>query len=231
MGIFGFLKRNNIKKPQFEVNTISENITSQVNNVHSDNKDEIKVSKKDLPKKEYPILIQETSFSRKFEEKNAFFEYINFKVAGTYHYQSDIKKAIKLEADSIFFEEKYDGMSNKEILESTFDEPIFIHHNSIFSNCDLRLEEDNEYDPEAIAVYVNNFKVGHVPQKNFKSGKKYIFDLIKSGSQLIVTGSLYGGKYKVNRNDIKIDTGETDYKLNCEIVNKTEKHTDVDNTY
>ncbi|MCY9177518.1 HIRAN domain-containing protein [Bacillus inaquosorum] len=224
MGIFGFFKRKNIKNQQNEINTISENIKSQVNNAYSDNnQNEIKVSKKELPKKEYPILVQETSFSRKVEEKNAFFEYINFKVAGTSHYQSDIKKAIKLEADSIFFDEKYDGMTNKEILESTFDEPIFIHHNAIFSNCDLRLEEDNEYDPEAIAVYVNNFKVGHVPRKNFKEGKKYIYDLLKSDIRYPATASLYGGKYKINRDDTSIKMGETDYKIECQLVIKTEK--------
>ncbi|MGG3820166.1 HIRAN domain-containing protein, partial [Bacillus subtilis] len=168
----------------------------------------------------------ETDFSRKYEEKSAFFdlEYIDFKVAGTSHYQKDIKKAIKIEdEDSFFFDEKYGGMTNKEIIESTFDEPIFIYHNVLFSNCELRLEENNKYDPEAIAVYVNDCKVGHVPRKNFQEGKKYIYDQLKGGIRHPISASLYGGKYKVNRDDTKIETGETDYKIECQIVIKTDK--------
>lgn len=53
-------------------------------------------------KENFPILIQETAFSRKYEEKSAFFEYIDFKVAGTSHYQKDIKKAIKNEDEDSF---------------------------------------------------------------------------------------------------------------------------------
>ncbi|MDO7346566.1 HIRAN domain-containing protein [Bacillus stercoris] len=212
MGILNFFK-NKVKNEQHE------NRNNSINTVEVNSETEV-TSKKE----NFPILIQETAFSRKYEEKFAFFEYIDFKVAGTSHYQKDIKKAIKTEVEnSFFFDEKYDGMTNKEILESTFDEPIFVYHNALFSNCELRLEENNEYDPEAIAVYVNDFKVGHVPRKNFQEGKKYIYDQLKSGIRHPISASLYGGKYKVNRDDTKIETGETDYKIECQIVIKTDK--------
>jgi hypothetical protein len=226
LGILDFFKKK-IKNEQNENNNISDNNKSEVINVYNDDKNEtiMTSNEKEVASKKdkYPILIQETSFSRKYEEENAFFEYIDFKVAGTSHYQKDIKKAVKLEVDSMMFDEKYSGMTNKDILESTFDEPIFIYHDELFSNCDLRLEENNEYDPEAIAVYVNDYKVGHVPRKNFKEGKKYIYDLLKSDIRYPITASLYGGKYKINREDTSVEMGETDYKIECQLVIKTDK--------
>jgi hypothetical protein len=175
------------------------------------------------PKKKYPLLIEETNFSRKYEEEKAFFEYIDFKVAGITNYQKEIKRAIKVEKDDGLFDEQYEGMKNKEILEDTYDEPIFQYSGECFSECELKLEEDNEYDSKAIAVYINDFKVGYVPKKKFNEGKEYIYSLMKKESNIHVTASLLGGKYKVNRDDESVSTGESDYRIECQVVIKTSK--------
>ncbi|PCK15534.1 hypothetical protein CEY02_20520 [Bacillus pumilus] len=175
----------------------------------------------------YPKKISETVYSIKYEEESAFFEYITFKVAGTSHYQKEIKKAISKEKNDGFnFEEKYDGMTNSEILENTYDEPIFIHHKEFFSECEFQLEENNEHDAKAIGVYVNGYKVGHVPRKNYQEGQDFIFKYLKQGISYPISAMLYGGKYKINRNDSSVDTGETDYKIECEVIIKTDKQVD-----
>lgn len=89
MGILNFFK-NKDKNEQHENRNNSIN-TVEVNNETGG-----------IKKENFPILIQETAFSRKYEEKSAFFEYIDFKVAGTSHYQKDIKKAIKNEDEDSF---------------------------------------------------------------------------------------------------------------------------------
>ncbi|MGM0968665.1 MAG: hypothetical protein ACQEWR_08815 [Bacillota bacterium] len=172
---------------------------------------------------EYPKFVSETSYSVKYEEEDAFFEYIAFNVAGVSYYQKEIKKAIAQEKDNYNFEEKYNGMTNAEILECTYDEPIFLHQDEFFSECHLQLEEDNEHDPQAVTVYINELKVGHVPLKNYKEGKEFIFNYLKEGTCHPVSARLYGGKYKINRDDMKVDTGESTYKIECQIVMKTAK--------
>lgn len=180
-------------------------------------------------KEEYkgPIPIAETSYSVTKEEKHGIFEYIDFKIAGTSFYQKAINRTVQQEKeDSIFFNEKYDDMTNKEILEETFDEPIFEYNDALFSNCSLQLEPDNEYDAKAIAVYIDSFMVGYVPKKNFSEGKEYIYRQLagdlKDNQKLNFSVSLRGGKYKINRDDEKVDTGESDYKLDGQITIKTE---------
>lgn len=207
MGIFDFLFKNKSDKSEKEKQ--QKNITTEI-------------------KEEYkgPVPIAETSYSVTKEEKYGIFEYIDFKIAGTSYYQKAIKKTIQHEKDSIFFDEKFEGMTNKEILEDTYDEPIFEYSGALFSNCSLQLEPDNEYDSKAIAVYIDSFMVGHVPKKNFLEGKEYIYNQLTGGlkdnQKLNFSISLRGGKYKINRGDEKIETGESDYKLDGQVTIKTE---------
>lgn len=117
-------------------------------------------------------------------------------------------------------------MTNREIIEDTYDEPIFEYSGKLLSGCLLQLEPDNEYDSKAIAVYKDSFFIGYVPKKKFSEGKEYIYDQLSGGlkdnQKLNFTVSLRGGKYKVNRGDEKVQTGESDYKLDGQITIKTE---------
>ncbi|MBB6451171.1 hypothetical protein HNR44_003165 [Geomicrobium halophilum] len=210
MGVFDFLFKNKETSQNNETEKQQENVTPEI-------------------KEEYkgPIPIGETSYSVTREEKYGIFEYIDFKIAGTSFYQKTIKKAVQQEKENgIFFDEKYDGMTNKNILEETYNEPIFEYSDALFSNCSLQLEPDNEYDSKAIAVYIDSFMVGHVPKKNFSEGKEYIYDQLTGGlkdnQKLNFSVSLRGGKYKINRDDEKVDTGESDYKLDGQVTIKIE---------
>lgn len=157
-------------------------------------------------------------------------EYIDFKVAGTSFRQKDIRKVIKIEKEkgydfSFDIDEQYRGMKNSEILEDTFDEPIFQYENVFFSDVKLVIEDDNEHDPEAIAVYIHDIKVGYVPKKRFIQKKRYIRKLMLNGLKDNQTWEfllkLRGGKYKVNNSD-EVESRETDYKLDGLIIIKTE---------
>lgn len=176
-----------------------------------------------------PILVAETNYSVTKKEKHGIFEYIDFKISGTSFYQKDIKKAIQKEKeDSFYFEEKYDGMTNKVILEETYDEPVFEYVDALFSNCSLQIEPDNEHDSKAIAVYIDSLLVGYVPKKNFADGKEYIYDQLNGGlkdnQKLNFSAFLSGGKYKINRNNEKVEIGESDYKLSGQVTIKTENN-------
>ncbi|WP_342046006.1 hypothetical protein [Bacillus sp. OTU530] len=221
------------------ITTKSEVTKNPITNVREDVKEEIitqesaPVSKEEsqvnsealVQKRKAPVLVSETSYSRTYEEENAYVEYIDFYIAGTAFRQKEIKKAIKLEQEGgISFDEQYQGMTNKEILEETFDQRIFQYDNTdTFSECSLQPEPENEHDPQAIAVYIYGLHVGYVPQQNFKRGKAYILNKISNEENLYLDVSLKGGKYKINVYDEKIETGETDYKLEGHIVIRTNK--------
>lgn len=176
-----------------------------------------------------PILIAETSYSVTKKEKYGIFEYIDFKISGTSFYQKAIEEAVKQEKENgLYFDEKYGGMTNKVILEETYDEPVFEYGDALFSNSSLQLEPDNEHDPKAIAVYIDSLLVGYIPKKNFSVGKEYIFDQLNGGlkgnQKLNSSVTLRGGKYKINRNNEKVETGKSDYKLDGQITIKTENN-------
>lgn len=206
MGLFDFL----FNKKKQETNVVNT-------------KNEISAKEEKAEEKEYPKLLGVTSYSRTFEEEKSIFEYIDFTVAGTSFHQKEIKQAIELQKDdNIFFDMQYSGMTNKEILEDTYDE-MFFQYDGTFSNCSVVLEPDNEYDSEAIAVYIGDLMVGHVPEKGFSEGKKYIYDLLSTGKQLHLSLSVKGGKYKINRDYDKVETGEYKYGLDGQIVIRREK--------
>lgn len=198
MGIFDFLFKN--KKDNTE------------------NQEELEIPMP-VVEQEYkePVVIAKTNYSVTSRERTGTFERIKFTVAGTSFYQAAIKKAIKeAKENSYYFDEKYEGMTNNDILEDTYDQPIFEFQEPSFVNCKIELEPNNEHDSQAIAVYIESLLVGYVPQKNFSEGKQYLYKKLAEGlpeEQLITDFILRGGKYKVNRGNEKVDKGETDYKL------------------
>lgn len=216
MGIFNFLFRNNrtANTQQAQTDVAAPVALAAVASPQTDN----------LPKKAIPIA--KTSYSITSREKYGVFEYIRFPVAGTSFYQTAIKKAVKeAKADGLFDDEKYDGMSNKEIMEDTFDEPIHELSHALFSDCTLQLELGNAHDPKAIAIYIGPYMVGHVPKKQFLEGKDYLYHMLTGGlaedQHLHVSVTLRGGKYKINRGGEKVETGESDYKLDSQVIIKS----------
>lgn len=181
----------------------------------------------EIPKHEF---VSETNYSKTTRLKGNLLENISFNVAGTSFNQEAIQKAVNYNKGESFFDEKYDDLTNNEILEDTFDEPIFEYPMGVFFDCELKIEPDNEFDEEAIAVYVSSFMVGYVPKKGFEEGKKYIYKLLTEGIEDDQKRSflvhLSGGKYKVNRHGDEIIQGKSDYKLKGNITLSEKEVTD-----
>lgn len=187
---------------------------------------------KEQNESEFPIVIEKTSYSVTKEEQSGIYEYINFYIAGTSYRQKEINEALKTEKKNAEENKKFDfeksyqyeGMTNKEILEDTFDTSVFQFDDFFFSDCSLMLEPDNEYDSEAIAVYLYKNKVGYIPNKKFVAGKKHIYNSLKKNDKTVdFNVKLGGGKYKINRYDAELDTGESSYKLTGKLIIKSDK--------
>lgn len=221
MGFFDFFNRKKKKVKDENVSDINESKEEETRLEDIENT----VDEKS------PESITETVVTEEGEnEEKETSEYIDFKVAGTSFRQKEIRKAIKMEKEegydfSFDIDEQYRGMKNREILEDTFDEPIFQYENVFFSDVKLVIEDDNEHDPEAIAVYIHDIKVGYVPKKRFIQKKRYIRKLMMNGLKDNQTWEfifkLRGGKYKVNNSD-EVESRETGYKLDGLIIIKTE---------
>lgn len=81
------------------------------------------------------------------------------------------------------------------------------------------VHEENEHDPNALAVYVEDVHIGYIARKD---QKKIDFDQIASAEV-----EIYGGKYKeVDYNDYEetIVKGETPYKARIYIKIKNGEH-------
>lgn len=75
----------------------------------------------------------------------------------------------------------------------------------------LRPEPDNTYDPNAVAVYLGNFKIGYVPHEvNAVCHDKLI-------KQPLITINIYGGRYKYKDTDGEIITCKTDTQADVSI--------------
>ncbi|WP_404403789.1 hypothetical protein [Jeotgalibacillus malaysiensis] len=196
MGIFDLFKK---KKKDEAITTVSTKPEIPTNeNVHA-----IKLEEK----------VQETP---KEAVKN--YEVYEFRVAGAFNNQPAIKKAIKLDKEEHYgFDEQYQGMKNKDIIEDTYDERIYQYDEESFHEVELKPEPDNEFDNEAIAVHVNGYKVGYVLKKNFITKKRIILEALNENKKLEVDATLYGGKFKVNSGD-EIETDTTEYGINVEVI-------------
>lgn len=114
-----------------------------------------------------------------------------FKVAGTSYNQENLDSLIKLLVTREDYIGDYMTFTNREIRDSL--ERIYKH--SGCTTVDVRYveEPENEYDPNAIKIYIHELFIGYVPQKINSEIKKYLNNTeltIKSSAQIV------GGKYK-----------------------------------
>lgn len=84
-------------------------------------------------------------------------------------------------------------MSKDELIEYAMtDEPIY-KYDTIAQSAELIQEPENEYDPNAIAIYTDNVHIGYVPSKKYAKVKK----LLDSGSVVFVLVEITGGPCKI----------------------------------
>lgn len=112
---------------------------------------------------------------------------IVFRVAGCHYRQKTLKEVYK------FYIEEYDAYNNftdSDILEFGEAEWKIPNCTSFYCDCFLIPEPENEFDPKAIKVMMNDAHIGYVPADT--TGKIHaILDRIKS-----ITPFVCGGEYK-----------------------------------
>ena len=108
-------------------------------------------------------------------------------------------------------EEKYEGMTNKEILEYGDD----VYEVDLDGGCEvtLELEPDNPYDPNAIKVIHDEIgHIGYVPTEHTARTKTAL------GNDCDIDWKLVGGKYKyVDDEEDKVKTKTLTYGMSIDI--------------
>jgi len=115
-----------------------------------------------------------------------------FNVVGTkYRDKSDITSALKYISKNSW-SDKYQGMTNKEI-EDSF-EKTFKFSNFSTPDFDLIPEPSNEYDTNAIRVFIDGSNIGYLP----RSEANQVIEYINDKSNYVASGivSITGGPYK-----------------------------------
>lgn len=123
----------------------------------------------------------------------------DFFVVGMDYY----KKAI----ESILSENLIFDFSKRELIEEGWEgEKVYFYDTGYFS-AELVPEPENEFDPNAIAVYTQGVKVGYIKKTKCKQVKGYM----DSGRIRKVDIEIVGGKYKYI-SESGIERGTDDYK-------------------
>lgn len=108
-----------------------------------------------------------------------------FKATGTSFRDKDIL--------SLLCENDIYTMSKKELIENYMtDEPIYKYETAAGS-AELIPEPENEYDSNAIAIYLDNIHIGYVPAKKCSKVKK----LLDSDSIAFIFAEITGDPYKI----------------------------------
>lgn len=162
--------------------------------------------------KEVLDLLPETSrntlenYINKTSNKNNKTVTIHTIVVGTKYEDRDkkLKELINDLKENDYFYELYEGYSNQEIIdggdyymEYSKEEPIYELTEESLPYAEVVPEPGNEYDPNAVAVYVGEsqrtkFHLGYLP----KEDAKRIQDLFENGEVVYVDAQIKGGKYK-----------------------------------
>lgn len=108
-----------------------------------------------------------------------------------------LKKIINQYKAEDYFFETYEGMSNKEIKENTFDERIYELNYESLPTCKLVKEDDNKYDPNAIMVIIKDIygvdhHIGYVPREHCLKVRE-----VMDKHEIEIMNTITGGKYKI----------------------------------
>ena len=83
-------------------------------------------------------------------------------------------------------------MSKSEMLEDDFVEERIFEYDFEPKNVELRPEPENEYDPNAVAVWVDGYQVGYVPRGSCSHVKKILGEYEVED----ISAKIGGGRYK-----------------------------------
>lgn len=123
-------------------------------------------------------------------EQKAVVYRITDNVTGTTFRKSEVNNAIKFIIEDCGFE-YYDGLTNKEI-EEEFSR-VYRYSGFFTNNFNLVRETENEFDKNAVAVYISDFHIGYLSKGEAKNVSKVMDDNTVKVKGMI---SIIGGTYK-----------------------------------
>lgn len=122
--------------------------------------------------------------------------------------QSKLKKFVKQEA---VYQDRYQDLTGKELREQ-LEYDIVWEYDLFEVDIELVPEPDNQYDSNAIAVYVDiddeEVKLGYIPSED----NEYFLDIMDNSSW-ISYGTIKGGKFKELDWDEKIKVQNKNYSM------------------
>ena len=121
----------------------------------------------------------------------------NFNIAGLYHYENDIINCV---IDTNYY---YD-LNKQELIDEVGEDERIYEYDFESDKVELKDEPNNEYDPKAIAIYVDGIKIGYVK----KGSTSRVRNLLKKDVTSIWI-RIAGGKYKI----LEYDYDEDKYNL------------------
>lgn len=145
---------------------------------------------------------------------------MTFNAKGSFRHdvQKTIKKLIKqYKEEDEFFSANYEGLTAKEIKEDYFGEKIYQYGASSFYMGILVDEPDNEFDTNAIKIYLidstsSEYFIGYVPKELCIEVKEK-----RSNYEYYIATGITGGKYKKaeygDDGDVEIFKGEDEYGI------------------
>lgn len=145
---------------------------------------------------------------------------MRFSVVGlNYEGRRNILKRIinKYKREDAFYE-KYEGMTNKEIIEDYFDDRVYELYAESLNSCIIEKEDDNKYDSNALKITVEDYEgnyhhIGYVPREHCVEIRK-----LMNGYRMVVGNTITGGKYKeVDYDEEKVVIKEKDYGLQISV--------------
>lgn len=121
----------------------------------------------------------------------------NFNIAGLYHYENDI-------INSLIDTNYYYDLNKQELIDEVGEDERVYEYDFESDKVELKDEPNNEYDPKAIAIYVDGIKIGYVK----KGSTSRVRNLLKKDVTSIWI-RIAGGKYKI----LEYDYDEDKYNL------------------
>lgn len=144
------------------------------------------VKKEDILKIK-PVIDEPTESKDSTEEKHkSNSKTFVFPVAGLFYRQDDF-------VDSLLLENPDYEMSKSEIIDSCLEEEKIYKYDVFYGLADLVPEPDNQYDPNAIKIIVDNIHIGYVPAKYTKN----VFNILNNNKIGSISCEIFGGPYKI----------------------------------
>lgn len=194
------------KRKRGEINTIQNLTTEPDNHCPAQSCDIVKdIKNRDDPQK--PNRVSQPS--EQSENEIHKIDHIQYKsenhhVTGTSYRQKEI--------ESLGEENPVYGYSKKEFIEDGYEDEKVYYYDFNPQKVELIEEPDNEFDPNAIKVVIDNVFVGYIK----KGSCTHVKNLLKSGKIVKVDAEIYGGEYKQIYSEYDEDKNEDVYEVNAD---------------